>query len=68
MSKDFPQPDSSLLLDIPSAASFLGLTPWQIRGLVYNHELPRVMVGRKIYLRRAALTRWADRAEGKHKI
>jgi excisionase family DNA binding protein len=62
-----PQADS-LLLDVPAAASFLGITPWQIRGLVYSQEIPRVMVGRKIYFRRATLARWADRAEGKHKI
>jgi len=70
MFKDSPQTDSgaSLLLDIPAAAVFLGLTAWQIRGLVCNQEIPRVLVGRKIYMRRAALVRWADRSEGKHKI
>jgi excisionase family DNA binding protein len=55
------------LLDIRGAAALLGLTSWQIRGLISNKELPIVRVGSKFYFRRATLTRWAERAEGKHK-
>lgn len=54
----------SLLLDIQDAGDFLGLTVWQVRGLV-SEGLPVVRVGRKFYFRRTSLTRWAERAEGK---
>jgi excisionase family DNA binding protein len=53
----------SVLLDVCEAGNFLGLTRWQIRGLIASHELPVVRVGRKFYLRRASLVRWAERAE-----
>jgi excisionase family DNA binding protein len=56
-----------LLLDIPGASSVLGITIWQLRGLIANGELPVVKVGRKLYLRRTALQRWAERAEGRHR-
>jgi len=57
------QNQSSLLLDLKDAAPVIGLTVWQIRGLVASGDLPIVMVGRKIYLRRATLVRWVERAE-----
>lgn len=56
------QPET-LLLDIPAAAAFLGLTAWQIRGIIASGELPVVKVGRKFYVRRSTLLRWAERAE-----
>jgi excisionase family DNA binding protein len=68
-----PMPESSvialpaLLLNLPAASSITGLTIWQLRGLIASGELPVVRVGRKLYLRRATLTRWAERAEGKHR-
>lgn len=52
------------LLSVPAAASLLGVTTWQIRGLIATRSLPIVQVGRKFYLRRATLLRWAERAEG----
>jgi excisionase family DNA binding protein len=54
---------TALLLDIQDAADFLGLSPWQIRGLVTADELKVVRVGRKFYFRKQALVRWAERAE-----
>ena len=57
-------PSSTELLALPNAASMLGLTVWQVRGLIANRLLPIVQVGRKFYLRRTTLTRWAERAEG----
>jgi excisionase family DNA binding protein len=56
-------PHGSLLVDIQGAAAVLGLSPWQIRGLISNRELSVVKVGRKFYFRRTALLRWAERAE-----
>jgi excisionase family DNA binding protein len=59
---------NSLLLNIPAASAVLGLTVWQIRGLIANGEIPVIRVGKKLFLRRAALTRWAERSEGKHRV
>ncbi len=55
------------LVDIRGAAALLGLTQWQIRGLIAAKELPIIRVGTKFYFRRSTLLRWAERAEGKHK-
>jgi hypothetical protein len=55
---------STELLALPDAGIFLGLSIWQIRGLVSSRSLPVVRVGRKFYLRRTTLLRWAERAEG----
>ena len=52
------------LLSLPAAGSFLGLTVWQLRGLISNRVIPVVQVGRRFYLRRATLLRWSERAEG----
>jgi excisionase family DNA binding protein len=54
---------SAELLALPDAASLLGLSIWQIRGLIANRLLPVVQVGRKFYMRRATLLRWTERAE-----
>lgn len=58
---------ASVLVDVRGAAALLGLTSWQVRGLISNKELPIVKVGAKFYFRRATLLRWVDRVEGKHK-
>jgi excisionase family DNA binding protein len=59
--KDSPTTE---LLNLPDAGALLGLTVWQLRGLISNRVIPVVQVGRKFYLRRATLVRWAERAEG----
>jgi excisionase family DNA binding protein len=59
-------PDS-LLLNVPQAARLLGLTSWQIRGLVWDKHLPVVKVGRKLYFRKTTLIRWAENSEHKHR-
>ncbi len=58
---------TALLLDIRDAADFLGLSPWQVRGLISSGELHVVTVGRKLYFRRQTLLRWAEKTEGKHR-
>jgi len=58
---------NSLLLNLLDASSVSGLTVWQLRGLIANGEIPVVRVGKKLYLRRQTLTRWAERAEAKHR-
>lgn len=55
--------DTAWLLDIRDAGEFLGLSAWQVRGLVSAGELRVVRVGRKFYFRKQALVRWAERAE-----
>lgn len=56
----------AVLLDIRDGGVFLGLTEWQMRGLLLT-GLPTVKVGRKFYFRRSTLLKWAERAEGKYK-
>jgi excisionase family DNA binding protein len=58
---------NSLLLNLSTAAPVVGLTVWQLRGLIANGELPVVRVGRKLYVRRQTLARWAERAEARHR-
>jgi excisionase family DNA binding protein len=59
--------EPTALLDIAGAAKLLGLTPWQMRGLLASGELRCVRVGRKIYFRRATLLRWAEVTEARYK-
>jgi excisionase family DNA binding protein len=59
--------DISILLDLPRASSVVGVTVWQLRGLIASGEIPVVKVGRKLYLRRQTLVRWAERAEARHR-
>lgn len=35
--------------------------------MIATGELPIVKVGRKLYIRRATLVRWVERAEAKHR-
>lgn len=56
-----------VLLDIVDAGNFLGLTPWQVRNLLWKGELAFVKVGRKFYFRRETLLKWAEGAEEKHR-
>jgi hypothetical protein len=58
---------NSLLLNLPDASSASGLTVWQLRGLIASGELPVVRVGKRLYVRRPTLARWAERAEAKHR-
>jgi hypothetical protein len=58
---------NSILLDLIDASPVVGLTIWQLRGLISTGEIPVVKVGRKLYLRRQTLVRWAERAEGRHR-
>jgi excisionase family DNA binding protein len=60
-------PEVSILLDLTKASTACGLTVWQLRGLIAQGSLPVVKVGRKLYLRRQTLQRWAERAEARHR-
>lgn len=54
-----------ILDDYDSGAALLGITVWQLRGLVANGEIPVIKIGRKFHFRRSSLLRWAERAERK---
>ena len=60
-------PASPDLLNFSKAASALGLSIWQVRGLVADNAFPVVRVGKRLYVRRATLTKWAERAEAKYR-
>jgi hypothetical protein len=61
-----PQPDP-LLYDLHKASQFTGLTVWQLRGLIAHKRLAVVTVGKKFFIRKSTLVRWAENAEHKHK-
>lgn len=54
---------SPRLLDIRGSAGFLGVSPWTIRGLVWDGEIPHIKAGRKIWLDRHDLERWVTNAK-----
>lgn len=51
------------LLDLRAAAKEIGITYWQIYGLVQAGDLPVIDIGGKFYIRRKTIDRWAERAE-----
>lgn len=57
-----------LLLNVPAAASLLGISTWQLRGLIADKQIPVVKVGRKLFLRRATLQRFVENEEHNHKV
>ena len=57
---------TSILLSPADAAALLGLTVWQVRGLITNGELQVIRVGRRLYLRRQSLMRWAEQREERY--
>lgn len=59
---------STILLDIGEAAEVLGLTIWRVRALISAGELPRIKIGNKFFLRRQALSRWAEQKERKVRL
>jgi excisionase family DNA binding protein len=53
-----------VLLTVLEAASLVGLTVWQIRGLIATRQLPAVKLGRRFYIIRSMFVRWTKTAEG----
>jgi excisionase family DNA binding protein len=51
---------SPRLLSISSAAQFLGVSKWSIRGLLWDAEVPFIVVGRSHYIDRRDLEHWVD--------
>lgn len=65
---EVPTKPDPLLLNVPAAASLLGITSWQLRGLIASKEIPVVKIGRKLFLRKVTLVRWAENEEHTHKV
>lgn len=50
----------SVLVSIRGAASLLGVSPWSIRAMIWNSELPYVVVGRAHMVTRQDVLRWIE--------
>jgi hypothetical protein len=57
-----------LLLNVRAASAFIGITGWQLRGLIADKQIPVVKIGRKLFLRRATLQRFVENEEHNHKV
>ena len=51
------------LLSQQDAASYLGISYWTIRDLVFRRELPFVKIGRRILVDRLDLEAYLDRSK-----
>ena len=51
------------LLSQQDAASYLGISYWTIRDLVFRRELPFVKIGRRILVDRMDLDAYLDRSK-----
>ena len=58
-----PSTSESRLLSQQDAASYLGISYWTIRDLVFRHELPFVKIGRRILVDRRDLDAYLDRSK-----
>ncbi|MCH7769211.1 MAG: helix-turn-helix domain-containing protein [Nitrospinae bacterium] len=53
--------DHPRLLDVKTAAQFLGISPWTLRALQWKGTLPYVQFNRKIYFDREDLDDFIER-------
>ena len=51
------------LLSQQDAASYLGISYWTVRDLVFRHELPHVKIGRRILVDRIDLEAYLERSK-----
>ena len=51
------------LLSQQDAASYLGISYWTVRDLVFRHELPHVKIGRRILVDRIDLDAYLERSK-----
>ena len=51
------------LLSQQDAASYLGVSYWTIRDLVFRHELPFLKIGRRILIDQIDLDAYVDRSK-----
>jgi hypothetical protein len=57
-----PKPEP-LLLKLPEAAEFLGITVWQLRGLISRKRIRVVDVNGAFFISRKTLVRFIETAE-----
>jgi len=48
------------LLDVPAIEALTGLSHDLVRKLVYYRRLPTVRIGKRVFVRRAALLDWIE--------
>lgn len=53
------------LCSIPEAATYLSLSPWTIREMVWRGDLPHVRAGRRALLDLRDLDAWIDREKAR---
>ena len=58
-----PNTSEPRLFSQQDAASYLGISYWTIRDLVFRHELPFVKIGRRILVDRIDLDAYLDRSK-----
>lgn len=49
------------LLDLNSAAAYLGLSYWSLRGMLHNGEIPFIRAGRRLLVDKHDLNIWVER-------
>ncbi len=52
------------LYTVKEAASYLRLSPWTVRGLGWNGEIPEVKIGRRVLYDRQDLDRFIESVKG----
>jgi excisionase family DNA binding protein len=60
-----PRPIPPRLCSIPEAATYLSLSPWTIREMVWRGDLPHVRAGRRVLLDFRDLDAWIDRGKAR---
>jgi len=51
------------LLSVKEAAAYLSVSPWTIRSLGWNGEIPEVKIGRRVLYDRLDLDRFIERSK-----
>ena len=52
---------SRRLLDLNSAARYVGVSYWTLRAILHNGEIPFIRIGRRLLVDRCDLDDWIDR-------
>ncbi len=57
------QTNARRLLSVKEAAAYLGISPWTMRGLGWNGEIPEVKIGRRRLFDRRDLDAFVERSK-----
>ena len=58
-----PSASEPRLLSQQDAASYLGISYWTVRDLVFRHEIPHMKIGRRILVDQKDLDAYVDRSK-----